>query len=346
MPINKRIGLKPAHFAGAGHVFSQEAEGLAAVIRNNLIRDAQDLLVAVGTGALTDNSGGLAGILFTADDTTDLIALVAVADESFATGDGPFEMLNDSGGLPAGLATSTDYWVRRFSATEYKVYLTKAAAIDPVNDDAVNITGTGTGTHHFQAIGLPTIPGTTDASGDNTLGFTAASGDTSFDTIMTSYATLAERANLLLDSIGAGDILDGPGTGGSGTIAVTDVDVETGSSDTTCCEWAAFAAVYREINNSQATVIDVVDVCLVAVGLAKVPRARNLKGSIDLGGVNGDNAITNMDATVTATLVAVADEDEIEVWLNGLTDNIAFLADQLDLAEGVAADAAPSTYAS
>lgn len=346
MPINKRIGLSPAHFTGAGLVFSQETEGLAAVIRNSLIRDAQDLLVGIGTSDLTDSSGGVAGILFTAA-VTDLITLLAVVDDSFKTGDGPFEVVNVGGGLPSGLSASTDYWLRRFSTTEYKVYLTKAAAIDKVNDDAVDISGTGTGTQHFQAIGQPTKVLEVDNDGGGQGGFTAASWDTSADTVLTAYATLVERANLVLDSVGAGDILDGPGTGGSGTIATVDVDVVNASADdVTSTTFASVKAAMDEIYNSQATVIDIIDVCRVAVGLARVPRAINVTGSIDVGGVNGNNAITDGVVTDANTIVSSVTEVAIEIWLEGIADNVALLADQLDDASGVAADAAPSTYAS
>ena len=343
MPINKRIGLTTAHFTGAGQIFSREAEGLAAVIRNSLIRDAQDLLVGVGTADLTDSSTGTAGILFTAA-TTDLITILetAIVGNAFRTGDGPFRLVG--GDLGAGLLTTVDYWVRRFSASTYKLYLTKAAAIDKVNDDPVDITDAGSGSQTLQAIGQPTKVLEANLTGLTT-GFTAASWNTSVDSVFTAYATLAARANLGLDSIGAGDILDGPGTSGGATIAAVDVDVAANTNDTTATTFASVKAAMDEIENSQATIIDVVDVLRVAVGLARVPRAGNVRGAIDVGGVNGDNAATDGVTTDATTVAASATEAAIEIWLNGIIDNIALLADQIDDAVGIAANAAPSTYA-
>ena len=342
MPIDRLIGLDKDHFTGSSNVFSQKAEGLAAVVRNSLIRDAQDLLVAVGTADLTDSSGGLAGILFTAA-TTDIVTLVATEPESLATGDGPFQVVNVGGGLPTGLVAATDYWVRRQADNTYKLYLTKAAALD-AQGTAVDITGTGTGTQHLQAIGQPTKLAEVNLAGLTT-GFTAASADTSFDSLMTAYATLAARANLGLDSVGAGDILDGPETSGGATIAAVDVDVAANASDTTAVTFDSAKAILDELFNSQATVIDVIDVLRVAVGLARVPRARNLRGAIDNAGVNGNLAITNAVTTTATTITASATEAAIEVLLTGLQDNVAFLADMVDEAVGIAADAAPSTYA-
>ena len=343
MPIDKRIGLGAAHFTGAGLVFSQETEGLAAVIRNSLIRDAQDLLVGVNTTALTDSSGGVAGILFTAA-TTDLITIAATHTiaPAFKTGDGPFRLLG--GDLGSGLLTTVDYWLRRFSDTTYKVYLTKAAAIDKVNDVPVDITDTGSGAQTLLAIGRPTKVLEVVLTGLTT-GFTAASWNTSADTLMTDYATLVTRANLALDSIGAGDILDGPGTAHATIVEAIDIDVAANTNDTTATTFASVKAAMDEIENSQATVIDVIDVARVAVGLARVPRAGNLRGSIDLGGVNGNLAITNGVVTTAVTIAASATEAAIEIWLAGMQDNIAFLADMIDEVTDIAADAAPSTYA-
>ncbi len=343
MPIDRLIGLDKDHFTGSGNVFSQKTEGLAAVVRNSLIRDAQDLLVAVGTADLTDSSGGVAGILFTAA-TTDLITIAATAiiGESFKTGDGPFRLLG--GDLAVPLVTTVDYWVRRFSATTFKLYLSKAAALDKVNDVPVDLTDTGSGAQTLLAIGQPTKVLAVDLTGLTT-GVTIASADTSFDTLMTAYATLAARANLGLDVVGAGDILDGPGTAHATIVEAIDIDVATNASDTTACTFASVKTIMDEIFNSQATVIDVIDVLRVAVGLGRVPRAINVTGSIDNAGVNGNLAITNAVVTTATTIAASVTEAALEIWLAGMQDNVAFLADMVDEAVGIAADAAPSTYA-
>jgi hypothetical protein len=308
--------------------------GLADIVRDILILQAR-AFTSGDSGFTADNSGGLAGILFTGA-TTDIITLVAVDDESFKTGDGPFELATSTT-LPAGLATSTNYWVRRISATTYKLCATKAAALDP-GGAVVDITDTGTGNHTVLAVGAPTKIVTDDSTGDND-SFTAVNGDASFDSLLTAYATVAEQVNVLLAFIAAGTIDEGPETAGSGTIAVTDVDVGANSSNTTGVTFASALAIVQECEDAQLTLFEAISVCRRAVGLITVPTARNVPGTIDSVGVNGGDAISTCTTTDATTIAVAATNAGIEVWLEGMADNVAFMALQLDEVSDLAAAA-------
>lgn len=73
---------------------------------------------------------------FTADAATDVIT---VTGRTFADG-GMIRLSNSGGALPAGLSTLTDYYVRDASGPTFKLAATAGGA-------AIDITGTGTGTH-------------------------------------------------------------------------------------------------------------------------------------------------------------------------------------------------------
>ena len=503
MPIDRTLGIRDEKFSGFGAVYAQKGGGVAAALRDNLIRKTQTLLVGVGTTDLTDNSAGVAGILFTAanvggiltgtpgviiaDDNPDtftrdagswvvdgfrvgdtitvtgsasnnstfvitvltdlvlttsgsvvaessqtdlvitspgdeVITLANVKANSLLTGDGPFQVasigaaltgtpgvviatdtddftrdagswiddgfvvgqtvtvtgsasnnsaftvsavvaltltveenLTDEGSqtdlvmtapgvLPAGLVAATDYWVRRTGDNTYEVFTTKAAALDPQGTQ-VDITTVGIGAHRFGALGEPVAIVTDDGAGD-TDSFTAASGDTSFDTIMTAFATLVERAVVAAASVGCGTINDGPETGGGGTIATVDVDVAANTNDTTGTTFASAEAIVVELLDGQATVADYISVLRLAVGLARVPEANNVTGKVDAVGVNGAGvAITNAVTTDATTILVSATAAGIEALLIVLQDNIAFLAEQLDDVTGVAENAALGAYA-
>ena len=92
--------------------------------------------------------------------------------------------------------------------------------------------------------------------------------------------------------------------------------------------------------------IDYINVLRVAVGLAKVPVAINVTGLVDNVGVNGAGAaITNGVVTTATTITTSVTEAQIEALLVVLTDNIAFLAEQLDDVTGVTENAALGAYA-
>lgn len=64
-----------------------------------------------------------------------------------ATGDGPYRLTNSGGGLPAGSAADTDYWIIRLTADTFSIASSYANAIALT---AVNLTTDGTGTHTLQ----------------------------------------------------------------------------------------------------------------------------------------------------------------------------------------------------
>ncbi len=79
---------------------------------------------------------------------------ITVTAHDYETGDGPFEMTNSGGALPAGLAVDTDYFIVKVDADKFKVALTFADARADV-PVVVDITGTGSGTHTIG--GMPVL---------------------------------------------------------------------------------------------------------------------------------------------------------------------------------------------
>ena len=324
LTADRRIGSK--HFSGQAKLQDAKGDSLSAIVRNLLIFHARTLSAAAtypSAGTITDSTGGAKGILFSGA-VTDVITLVAVAAESFKTGDGPVQ-LTTSSALPAGLATGTNYWFKRISASTYKLSATKAAALDP-QGAVVDVTDTGTGTHYVQAIGRPTDIVTSNGF-DVTTGFTKASGDTSFDTIMDNYAEVLDVIDAILVLIGAGTVDDGPGSvGAAGTIAAVDIDVAANSNNTTSVTFDSVTAVITEIENSQLTVLDAVNRLAVAIGVTPIAIASNVRGTVDPDGVNGGDAISNCVTSTATTILAQATEAGIEIWLAGMADNNSLIA--------------------
>ncbi len=343
LTADRRIGSK--HFSGQAKLQDAKGDSLSAIVRNLLIFHASALSAAAtypSAGTITDSTGGAKGILFTGA-TSDVITLVAVADESFKTGDGPYQ-LTTSNTLPAGLATATNYWVKRISATTYKLSATKAAALDP-SGAVVDITDTGTGTHYVQAIGRPTDI-VTDDGFDDTDSFTAVTGDTSFDTIMDNYAEILDVIDAILVLIGAGTVDDGPGAvGAAGTIAAIDIDVAANSSNTTGVTFDSATAIITEIENSQLTVLDAVNRLAVAIGVTPIAIARNVRGTVDPDGVNGGDAISNCVTTSATTILVSATAAGIEIWLAGMADNNSLIAVFLQTLADTSGVAVLSNYA-
>lgn len=78
---------------------------------------------------------------FTADAGTDVITITA---HGFADGDGPFEVSNAGGALPAGLVEGTRYWVSETGVNTLQLHLSRKEALQSLNP--VNFTDNGTGT--------------------------------------------------------------------------------------------------------------------------------------------------------------------------------------------------------
>lgn len=78
--------------------------------------------------------------VFTADNTTEIFTAAA---HTLQTGDGPFQVSNSGGALPAGLVALTDYWVIRIDANTF--YLATSLA-NALAGTFLSITTNGTGT--------------------------------------------------------------------------------------------------------------------------------------------------------------------------------------------------------
>ena len=347
MALTKNVRVGSKHFSGQANVQNADTDSLGAVVRGILIREARTLSAAAtypAAGTITNSTGGLGGILFAATVATDVITLAAVAAESFQTGDGPFQLTTSAADLPDPLAVSTNYWLRRVSSNVFTLHLTKAASLS-AQATPVTIADVGTGTHHLGAIGRPTDITSVDGL-DVTTSFTAATGDTSFDTLMDNYAEILDVIDAILVLIGAGTVDDGPGTfGAAGTIAAVDADVATNSSNTTGVTYASAAAIIAEVENSQLTVLDAVNRLAVAIGVTPIAIAGNVRGTVDADGVNGGDAITDCVDTDATTISLSATEAAIEIWLAGMADNNSLIAVFLQTLADTAAPTVITNYA-
>lgn len=92
---------------------------------------------------------------FTADASTDQITISGITQEWDYT---VVQFTNSGGSLPAGLSTSTNYYLRYISSGVYKVATSLANA---AAGTYVNITGAGTGTHTAVSTNIGTIKATT-----------------------------------------------------------------------------------------------------------------------------------------------------------------------------------------
>ena len=93
-------------------------------------------LIGAGTGTLVESFAAAA-----VTTATDLITVASNVDKWIT---GMLVRATTTGGLPAGLALATDYWVIRISATTIKLASSLANA---VAGTAIDITTQGTGTH-------------------------------------------------------------------------------------------------------------------------------------------------------------------------------------------------------
>lgn len=340
MAINRDRAVSADHFSGQANVQHDRDDGLAAIIREGLIRDGQTALIAVA--ALTaNNGGGVAGLLFTADAADETITLSAAAPNSFVTGDGPFLLAGAD--LPDGTDNATNYWVRVVSSNKATLHLTKKAALRETATP-VAFADAGTGVMSVIAVAQPVALSVNDLAGETT-GFTAASFDTSVDTVADAYATLATHINTALALIGAGSIDVGPGADGSGTVALIDATLAANTTDATATTYASAQAAFVELFAAQATLVDAVNVARKAGGLAVLPRASNLVGNVDAVGIAGGGAFTDGVTTDATTIVASALLAEAEAILAGLADNVTLVYDAIVEVAAIAAADGPTRFA-
>ncbi len=106
---------------------------------------------ASGTGTFTNvelyamvpEIGIIADTTFTAANATEIFTANA---HGLLTGDGPINVSNSGGALPAGLTAATDYWIIRLSANTFQLATTFARALAGTPVVAITTDGTGTQT--------------------------------------------------------------------------------------------------------------------------------------------------------------------------------------------------------
>lgn len=85
----------------------------------------------------------VADLVFTAVHGTEIFTS---ASHGLVTGDGPFQLSNSGGALPAGLSTLTDYWIIYIDANTFYLATSLALALGGAANKVL-ISGNGTGTH-------------------------------------------------------------------------------------------------------------------------------------------------------------------------------------------------------
>jgi hypothetical protein len=104
-----------------------------------------DYAVALGTMTNKRKPLSFTSFTFTAANATDLCTKVA---HGLETGDGPINVSNSGGALPAPLAAATGYWIIKISADTFKLATSLASAYAGT---AINLTTDGTGTQTLAA---------------------------------------------------------------------------------------------------------------------------------------------------------------------------------------------------
>lgn len=103
--------------------------------------------VKAWTGAIVTNlTGTESPLVYTADNTTNQLTS---AGHGFTSGDGPYEIINAGGAVPAGLSTSTLYWVSVVDANIFQLHTSRLEAARGLNP--LTFTDDGTGTNSIQA---------------------------------------------------------------------------------------------------------------------------------------------------------------------------------------------------
>lgn len=146
--------------------------------------DVYELDVAgQGVTATTVSYIALPDITFTTTHGTETFTSVA---HGMATGDGPYRVSNSGGGLPAGIAVDTDYWIIKLTADTYQLAVSRT---DALAETELLITSDGTGTHTLRraqndVIVAQLVQGLNDVVGNN---YTAAqvtgAGETDYLTV-------------------------------------------------------------------------------------------------------------------------------------------------------------------
>ncbi len=133
------IFVEGEDFTAASPDYTSDGSATAAEIHNGLVTALNAVTGKNFTAVFA--SLVVADFNFTADNTTDILTAAA---HTLQTGDGPFQLTNSGGALPAGLSTLTDYWIIRLDANTFQFATSLANALAGT---FVNFTTNGTGTH-------------------------------------------------------------------------------------------------------------------------------------------------------------------------------------------------------
>lgn len=153
LPVDTTLGTKPIVIcaAAASLPFPPIVAG-ANVSRWNGARAVPEFDLELWSDATVSLTGAelfggslqadvVAANTFTVDHATEI---VTTTSGLLHTGDGPIQLTNAGGALPAGLSTLTDYyWIRLSATTGYLA----ASLEDALASTKVLMTGNGTGTH-------------------------------------------------------------------------------------------------------------------------------------------------------------------------------------------------------
>lgn len=133
--------------------FTSSASATKAKVHNGMLTQ---LNTVVGKNYLAAFAAlAFANFTVTADSTTDQVHAVA---HGLLTGDGPIQFTNSGGGLPAGIAAVTDYWIVKIDADNFKLATSLANALaGTVVDITTNGTGVQTANHQAGTVS-PTLP--------------------------------------------------------------------------------------------------------------------------------------------------------------------------------------------
>lgn len=314
------------HFSGHGHLQDQRSGGLADIVRSILISRAAAIMNASTVADFTaDNSGGAAGVVFTAANATSLMTLTE-ADSSLPLGEIVY-VANSGGGLPNPLAAATAYYYIPVSATTFKLASSLANARRGI---FIDLTTDGTGTQTLVlALGRTKALTSSNLTGLTT-GATAASIDTGAATIRDAYRELLTKVNLSRAELGLAQITL-VGTAADGTIGAIDDAAAANANDTDAASIASVQALVDKLITNEKVALMAINDLRVAVGLraiqdlgerAPAQLPNSYPASFDRGTMVALTAAANVNPPTAAVLLA-----EIDALFDLLSDNFATLVD-------------------
>lgn len=139
--VNATTAAFPPSSVGAvPDVWGDMTKGVVPEFDVDLYASAAASVTDVLLYAAKLESGTIADTVFTAANATEIFT---AASHGLQTGDGPIQVSNAGGGLPAGLVAATDYWIIRIDANTFYLATSFANALAGTH---LSITTDGTGT--------------------------------------------------------------------------------------------------------------------------------------------------------------------------------------------------------